>query len=287
MRSVALLLSPMRTPYIWKLPRKSFELGQQTLIMGILNVTPDSFSDGGLYTTPERALERAIKIESDGADILDIGGESTRPDSLPITVDEEIRRVVPTIEQLVRVLQIPISVDTYRAEVAKRAIEAGAPVVNDISGLRLDPEMGQVVAQTGVGVVVMQSEGNRTELHLRKTAHTPESVSYQLGQTIEKVIQQGVAQNAILADPGLGFSKSSMTSLKILENLGIFSKIGYPLLVGVSRKSFIKINMSDMDAALWTTAASVAIAITNGAHAIRVHDVGQMKAVAAMAEAIG
>ena len=261
-------------------------MGERTLVMGILNVTPDSFSDGGLYSDPSRAIERGREIEAQGADILDIGGESTRPGSQPISVDEEIRRVVPVVEQLARVLRIPISVDTYRAEVARRAIDAGVQVINDVGGLRLDPEMGQVAAETRVGIVLMHSRGDRSELHVRDGDHSPEAVCSELSQTIESAIQEGIEPASIVADPGLGFGKSSRASLKILKSLGLFSTLDHPLLVGVSRKSFIKMNISGSEVAVWTTASAVALAVGNGAHAIRVHDVAQMRAVAQMADAI-
>ena len=276
----------MRTPYTWKLPRVSFELGERTLIMGILNVTPDSFSDHGFYSEPSLAIERGQEIEAQGADILDIGGESTRPGSEPVSVDEEIRRVIPVVAQLARVLRIPISIDTYRAEVARRAIDAGAQVINDVGGLRLDPEMGRLAAETGTGVVLMHSRGDRSELHMRDGAPSPETVCGELSQTIEKAIQSGIERASIVADPGLGFSKSSRASLKILKSLGLFSTLGYPLLVGVSRKSFIKMDISGPEVAVWTTAAAVALAVGKGAHAIRVHDVAQMRAVAQMTDAI-
>ena len=276
----------MRTPYTWKLPRASFELGERTLIMGILNVTPDSFSDGGLYSEPSRAIERGQEIEAQGADILDIGGESTRPGSEPVSVDEEIQRVVPVVAQLARVLRIPISVDTYRAEVARRAIDAGAQVINDVGGLRLDPEMGRLAAETGAGVVLMHSRGDRSELHMRDGAESAETICGELSQTIEHAIQNGIERASIVADPGLGFSKSSRASLKILKSFGLFSTLDYPLLVGVSRKSFIKMNISGPEVTAWTTAAAVALAVGKGAHAIRVHDVAQMRAVAQMADAI-
>ena len=276
----------MRTPYTWKFPRGSFELGERTLIMGILNVTPDSFSDAGLYSEPSRAIERGQEIEAQGADILDIGGESTRPGSEPVSVDEEIRRVVPVVAQLAPVLRIPISVDTYRAEVARRAIGAGAQVINDVGGLRLDPAMGRLAAETGAGVVLVHSRGTRSELHDHGGNETAEGVCRELSQAIENAIQKGIDPASIVADPGLGFSKSSRGSLKVLKSLGLFSTLGYPLMVGVSRKSFIKTNISGPEFAVWTTAAAVALAVGNGAHAIRVHDVAQMRAVAQMADAI-
>jgi len=254
--------------------------------MGILNVTPDSFSDGGLYNEPLQAIERGQEIEAQGANILDIGGESTRPGSEPVSQDEEIGRVVPVVEQLAPLLRIPISIDTYRAEVARQAIDAGAQVINDVGGLRFDPEMGRLAAETGAGVIIMHSRGNRSELHNCGGDETATGVCRELYQTIEKAIEKGIDPASIVADPGLGFSKSSQGSLKILKSLGVFSTLGYPVMVGVSRKSFIKMDISGPKVTAWTTAAAVALAIGNGAHAIRVHDVAQMRAVAQMVEAI-
>ena len=276
----------MRKKYSWKLPRVSIELGERTLIMGILNVTPDSFSDGGLWDDPDRAVERGLEIEAEGADILDIGGESTRPGSQAVSEQIEKERVLPVITRLAPVLKIPISIDSYRSGVARRAIEAGAQIMNDITGFRLDPLMNEVARTTRAGVVLMHSRGGRDELFVRPEVDAPETVRDELAETIARVVDGGVDPTAIVADPGLAFSKTRTMSLKVLKRLDLFSTLGYPLLVGASRKSFIRDDIYVSEAAVWATAASVAIATSNGAHIVRVHDIAQMKTVARISDSV-
>jgi dihydropteroate synthase len=249
--------------------------------MGILNITPDSFSDGGLFLDRDAAISRGKELEQLGADILDIGGESTRPGSKEVGEEEETRRVVPVIEALARVLKIPISVDTYRAVVARRAIEAGAQIVNDISGLRFDDKLPQLIAATGAGVALMHSRGERSEVHHQPPVADPVQVVVDgLQKSIETARSAGIADNAIVIDPGIGFSKDAPASLAVLKNLGVFSRMPYPLLVGTSRKSFIRAIIQDSsDSRLLGTAATVAAAITGGAHIVRVHDVREMRVV--------
>jgi len=254
--------------------------------MGILNVTPDSFSDGGLSLDPVRAVERGLEIEKNGADILDIGGQSTRPGSEIITEIEEIERVIPTIEKLAPLLKIPISIDTYRAAVARRAIDAGAQVINDVSGLRLDSKMHTLALETGTAVVLMHSRGKRQALHDQQPAEKPEVICSELSETIEKAVVNGLDPKSVIADPGFGFSKNRSTNLKMLKQLDVFSTLGYPILVGVSRKPFINLAIPDHEVASWSTAPLVALAVGNGAHAIRVHDVAEMQIVAKTLDAI-
>jgi dihydropteroate synthase len=254
--------------------------------MGILNVTPDSFSDGGQYFEREKAIARGKEIEQQGADIIDIGGESSRPGSQTVPEDEEIRRALPVIEALAAVLNIPISIDTYRATVAKRAIQAGAQIVNDISAFRFDDGMPQVAAETGVGVVLMHSRGSRETLHTQILMNDPvREVAESLAASAENARAAGIHSDAIVIDPGIGFGKAAVESLTVLKSLSVFSKIGYPILVGTSRKSFIRNFTSDHpEARNWGTAATIVTAIIYGAHIVRVHDIRQARALADIAD---
>ena len=278
----------MRNSYTWKLPRSSVRLGERTAVMGILNVTPDSFSDGGLYFEREKAITRGKELEQEGADIIDIGGESSRPGSQPIPEQEEIDRVLPVIEALAATLAIPISVDTYRSTVAERAIHAGAQIVNDISAFRFDDRMPMVVAGTQSGVVLMHSRGSRTTLHEQSRMQDPvDEVRQTLAASVENARAAGIATDAIVIDPGIGFGKAVEESVSILKSVDVFSKIGYPLMVGTSRKSFIRAIISESpEARSWGTAATVVAAILKGAHIVRVHDVRQTRALADMTDRI-
>jgi dihydropteroate synthase len=272
--------------YSWKLSRTSIELGPRTAIMGILNLTPDSFSDGGVYNEPEQALERALEMEAEGADIVDIGGQSTRPGSASVEVNEEVRRVIPSLERIVSTVKIPVSIDTYHAEVARLAMAAGAQIINDISGFRMDPEMINIARKAGAGVVLMHSRGDRDGIHIQKNGEGPESIRDELVQTVAHAVESGIAAEAIVVDPGIGFSKGRETSLKVLKRLDLFSTLGYPLLVGMSRKSFIKVDIPVADAADWSTAATVALAVAGGAQLVRVHDVAHMRVVVEVADSV-
>jgi dihydropteroate synthase len=276
----------MRTAFKWNLCRASIYLGERTAIMGILNVTPDSFSDGGQYFEREKAIARGKEIEQQGADIIDVGGESSRPGSQTVPEDEEVRRALPVIEALAAVLKIPISIDTYRATVAKRAIQAGAQIVNDISAFRFDDGMPQVVAETGVGVVLMHSRGSRETLHTQILMNDPvREVAESLAASAENARAAGIHSDAIVIDPGIGFGKAAVESLTVLKSLSVFSKIGYPILVGTSRKSFIRNFTSDHpEARNWGTAATIVTGIIYGAHIVRVHDIRQARALADIAD---
>jgi len=281
----------MRTPYTWTLPRTSMALGSRTAIMGILNVTPDSFSDGGQYVDPAKAVTRALEIEAQGADILDVGGESSRPGSTPISEDEELRRVLPVIEALGGKLRIPISVDTYRSEVARRCLSAGAQVVNDISAFRFDPSMAAVVGLHKAGVVLMHSRGSREELHTQPPLDRGvEQVVEELGCALQSALRAGISRSAIVVDPGIGFGKRAEESVSVLRNLKAFSTLECALLVGTSRKSFIRrVTRSESSTApnpLWGTAATVAASVVGGAHIVRVHDVQEMRALLDVLDAI-
>ncbi len=269
----------MRKKYVWQLQRQTIPLGDRTAIMGILNVTPDSFSDGGRYFGADRAVARGKEIEQEGADIIDVGGESTRPGGQTVPEDEELRRILPVIETLAGMVRIPISVDTYRSNVARQAMNHGAQIVNDISGFRFDSGMPEVVQQSGAGVVLMHSRGNRESLH--KQARMQDVISEMvrsLTESADKARASGVSSKAIVIDPGIGFGKAAEESLLVLRKLGEFSRLNYPVLVGTSRKSFIRSLTSDAaESENWGTAATIAVAILNGAHIVRVHDVRRVR----------
>ena len=268
----------MRQEYTWA----TIQLGNRTAIMGILNVTPDSFSDGGEYFAIEKAIARGREMEQEGADIIDIGGESSRPGSEPIPEDEELRRALPVIDGLAKSVKIPISIDTYRASVAGRALEAGAQVVNDISAFRFDDQMPSVAKRAAAAVVLMHSRGSRETLHQQPRMADPVAeVIESQRMAAEQAIAAGIPRESIALDPGIGFGKAAEESVSVLKSLNLFSKIGYPVLVGTSRKSFIKLLTSNKeDARIWGTAATIVAAIMNGAHIVRVHDVRQTRALA-------
>jgi dihydropteroate synthase len=265
----------MRKKYTWILPRTTIALGERTAVMGILNVTPDSFSDAGRYFDSDRAIARGKEIEDEGADIIDVGGESTRPGNQPVSEEEEIRRVIPVIEALATAVKTPISIDTWRSGVARRALEAGAQIVNDISGLRFDSDLPAVIKRGRAGVVLMHSRGTRETLHSQPRMEDPiPPMLESLSCSIQTAKAPGIPDEAIVVDPGFGFGKQGEQALVVLKRLDEFSKLRYPLLVGTSRKSFIRSLIQDtQEARTWGTAATVVIAIMNGTHIVRVHDV--------------
>jgi len=257
--------------------------------MGILNVTRDSFSDGGLYFDKSAAIKRALQMVEEGADIIDIGGESTRPGAEPVTVEEELRRTIPVIEVLAKEINVPISIDTYKSEVAEKALDVGASIVNDISGLRFDPEMAKVVSDYKVPVVIMHIKGRPKDMQQNPVyeALVPEIMDY-LRKGIRLAKESGVSEDKIIIDPGIGFGKTFNYNLEIINNLHEFTLLEKPILIGPSRKAFIgKIlgNVSETDR-LEGTSAAVAISIMNGANIIRVHDIKEMVRVARVADAI-
>jgi dihydropteroate synthase len=274
-----------------KCGRHSLKLGERTFIMGILNMTPDSFSGDGIYGDVETAVAKAVKMVEDGADIIDIGGESTRPGSLPVPVDEELRRVIPVIERLSEIIDVPISIDTYKPKVAKEALEAGACIVNDIYGLRnegLNEGMLQVIADYKPTVVIMHMQGTPQTMQLnpRYDDCVSEIKSFLRSQAL-KAIEAGLTEEQIIIDPGIGFGKLLEHNLEILRRLAEFKELGFPLLVGTSRKSFIgQVLNLPVERRIFGTAASVAVAIANGADIVRVHDVPEMVQVARLVDAI-
>ena len=255
--------------------------------MGILNVTPDSFSDGGYYLSTRRAVAHALKMQEEGADLIDVGGESTRPGAKPVSAQDEIRRILPVLDRLVGKLRIPISVDTSKAAVAKAALCAGAGLVNDVTALR-DPAMAEVVALAGAPVILMHMRGSPKTMQ-RKASYrrvVPEVLA-ELKQSIRKALAAGISRRQILIDPGIGFSKRPEQSLAVLQGLRRFKALGFPLVVGPSRKSFIgHVLGADVEDRLFGTAAAVSLAVTHGADVVRVHDVGAMRQVVAVSEAI-
>lgn len=256
-------------------------LGEKTLIMGILNVTPDSFSDGGQFTDIELALNHAKRMIADGADLIDIGGESTRPGSEQVSLSEELERVIPVVKALASEIKAPISVDTYKAEVARQALEAGAHIINDIWGLKQDPEMAVVAVRYDCPLILM---------HNRKEAvydNFLQDVIRDLEESVAIARKAGVKDERIVLDPGIGFAKSYEQNLYLMSRLQHIADIGYPVLLGTSRKSMIRktLNLPAEDV-LEGTAATVALGISQGCDIMRVHDVKQMKRVAMMSDAI-
>jgi dihydropteroate synthase len=276
----------------WTTNHGTITWGQKTHVMGILNVTPDSFSDGGAFDSLARALAQAAAMVHQGADILDIGGESTRPGSQPVSAAEELQRVVPVIRALrAKSLfdKMPISVDTMKASVARVAIEAGADFVNDVSGGMADPDMLAVVADLGCPIVLMHMRGTpNTMQQMTDYGDVVAEVRDRLAELVNQAVAAGVAPDRIAVDPGIGFAKTARQNLPLLRELATFQSLGCPVLVGVSRKSFIGaiLDRPDPKDRLWGTAAACAAAIAGGADILRVHDVAQMADVRSIADEI-
>ena len=277
--------------------RSTLDLDSRVQVMGVLNVTPDSFSDGGQFDDVSRAVDRAFEIEAEGAQIIDVGGQSTRPGSKPISAEMELVRVMPVLERLSGQLRIPISIDTARSAVARAAVEWGAELINDISGLRFDPELAEVAVQTGAGLVLMHSRGTAETLHKQPAVKEILSeVVSGLRESVEKAQARGVRREKIVIDPGIGFGKTPEQNLEVINHLDrIGRELALPVLLGPSRKSFIRLTLDrhlksvhrDEDHERKVgTAACVAIGVLRGARIIRVHDVGEMVSVVRMAEAI-
>jgi len=267
----------------------TFDFIQKTYIMGILNVTPDSFSDGGLFLDRENAVQQALRMQAEGADIIDIGGESTRPGSKKVSVKDEIKRVVPVIKVLAENVSFPISIDTYKSEVAEAAIKAGASMINDISGLRFDPKMAKVAAKHNVPVVIMHIKGTPGNMQKNPTYKSliPEITAY-FHECIQIARDAGISDDMIIIDPGIGFGKTVEHNLEIIKHLKDFAGFEKPILLGPSRKAFIGKLLGDVPTSerLEGTASAIAIGIFNGANIIRVHDVKEMVRVAKIADGI-
>jgi dihydropteroate synthase len=251
-------------------------------------VTPDSFSDGGRYFDSEVAVAHAVQLVEEGADMLDIGAESTRPGAVPVEATEERRRLIPVVRAIAKAVAVPISIDTSKASVAKAAINEGAVIVNDVTGLRGDPAMVDLIAQTGAGIVLMHMQGTpQTMQQAPEYQDVVEDVAAFLSERAQYAIGRGIAQSQIIIDPGIGFGKVLVQNLDLLGQLSRFIQLGYPLLIGPSRKSFIgQLTGQPVEDRAWGTAAAVAIAVEQGAHILRVHDVRAMRDVVEVAAAI-
>jgi dihydropteroate synthase len=266
----------------------NFNLEAKTHLMGILNITPDSFYDGGKYSSLSQAEKRAVQIEEEGADIIDIGGVSTRPGSNAPSVDEETERVIPLIKRIIKKINIPISIDTYRAEVAREALDLGVSIVNDVTALRGDKEMAEVVAKYNVPVILMHMKGEPFTMQENPYyKNVIKEIIQFLKERIGFSVSRGIKEENILIDPGIGFGKRLEDNLKIINELKKFGSLGKPIVLGVSRKSFIGKTLGlPTEERLFGTAASVTAAIMNGANILRVHDVAEMSQVIKMTDAI-
>jgi len=282
-----------RKKFRLKLRTRTLVLGERTLVMGVLNVTPDSFSDGGKYDQPELAIERALAMELAGANLLDVGGESTRPGSEDTSASEELDRILPVLEGLRGRLKIPVSVDTRRSTIAELAIRAGAQIINDVSGLRNDARVAEVAAKYGVPLVLMHMRGEPGTMQRGPFARdVMRDVARGLRESIAKARKAGVAKSQIILDPGIGFGKSYAQNYELLQELPQLAGLGYPLLVGTSRKGFLGATLAHdgkpapPEERIWGTAATVTASILRGAHIVRVHDVTEMLQVARVADCV-
>ena len=285
-----------RTAYRLAWGRHVLDLGRRTCIMGVVNVTPDSFSDGGRFYDAAAAVAQGERLAAEGADIIDIGGESTRPFSEPVAIEEEIRRVVPVVAALAARVRVPISVDTTKAAVARRALEAGAAMINDISALRFDPDVAGVGAEFGVPVVLMHMRGEPRSMQVAPHYDEPVTdIRGFLGEAAAAAERQGIPRERLIVDPGIGFGKTPEHNLQLIRRLQEFAALGLPILVGPSRKSFIRRlvkpdGAKDIPPSLPVvetgTQAAVAAAVLNGAHIVRVHDVANTAATVKVVDAI-
>jgi dihydropteroate synthase len=284
---------PARKIFRLKLPSRTLTLGERTLIMGVLNLTPDSFSDGGRFFTVKNAVDAALQMQDQGADILDIGAESTRPGSLGISAVEELGRLLPVLQQLRGRLKIPISIDTRKSTVAELAIGAGAEILNDVSGLKHDPRLAQIAALLKGPLILMHMRGTPQTMQKSPFAkNVLRDVIAGLRQSIAVAHRAGVCKSQIILDPGIGFGKSDSQNYELLAKLSVLAKLGYPLLIGTSRKGFLGRTLAKggktapANQRLWATAATVTASILGGAHIIRVHDVAEMAEVARVSDAV-
>jgi dihydropteroate synthase len=283
-----------RRQFQLRLPARTLALGKRTLVMGVLNVTPDSFSDGGLFLNPDAAVAQAVAMEAAGADIIDMGGESTRPGSLGVSAKTELQRVLPVIEKLRGKIRIPISVDTSKSEVAEAAAVAGAEIVNDVTALRNDPRIAEVARRWKLALILMHMRGEpRTMQKAPFARDVMRDVAQGLRHAVTLARRARVAKSQIVLDPGIGFGKSFEQNCELLARLSEFARLGYPMLVGTSRKSFIgkaleknQLRASAGTDRIWGTAATVAASILQGAHIVRVHDVAEMAQVARVSDAV-
>ncbi|HEY8343534.1 MAG TPA: dihydropteroate synthase [Calditerricola sp.] len=260
---------------------KTLVFGERTLVMGILNVTPDSFSDGGRYNRLDVAVRRAVEMVEEGADVIDIGGESTRPGAVPVSLEEELERVIPVVERVAREVDVPISVDTYKAEVARQALEAGAHLVNDVWGLKADPDMARVVAEYGAPVILMH---NRRDPRYRDLVA---DLVADLRESIALARAAGIPDERIILDPGIGFAKTYEQNVELMRRLDAIVALGYPVLLGTSRKSLIGRTLDlPVNERLEGTIATAILGIVQGVDMVRVHDVKAHVRACRMADAI-
>jgi dihydropteroate synthase len=278
----------MRKSFNLKLGDSNLFLGERTIVVGVLNITPDSFSDGGQNFSLTRAVERAIEMETEGADVIEIGGESTRPGATPVPVEQELERVLPVLQALQGRLKIPISVDTYKNQVARQALASGASIINDISALRFDEAIADTIAQTGAGLILMHMRGEPSTMQqIAPSENIFAEVCADMEKAMQKAVSRGVQQQQMVFDPGIGFGKTLEQNLAILNHLERFAELNLPIMIGASRKSFIgRITGRPADQRIFGTAASVATAILRGAHMVRVHDVREMVEVTRLTDAI-
>jgi dihydropteroate synthase len=277
-----------RQRFVVPLPgRAPLSLGDRTLVMGILNVTPDSFADGGLHADPDRAVAAGIQMVADGADIIDLGGESTRPGAETVSADEELRRVLPVVARLVREVDVPISIDTYKAVVAREACARGATIVNDISGLLFDGDLGEAIAEAGAAAILMHNRGRSRDMYEQAVyLDVVEEISRELQDAIDRAVAAGVPRDRLILDPGFGFAKRAEHSFEALARLDRFAALGRPILSGPSRKSFLTQGIGDRVPAErdWGTASAVTASVLRGAHIVRVHRVREMVDVVRVAD---
>ncbi|HSB11311.1 MAG TPA: dihydropteroate synthase [Blastocatellia bacterium] len=267
---------------------RKLEVGERTIVVGVLNVTPDSFSDAGRSYEPSAAIDRALEMESEGSDIVEVGGESTRPGAEKLSGQEELRRVMPVIRGLAGRLQVPIAIDTYKSEVAEAAVSEGAVMINDVSALRFDPATANVAARAGAALILMHMRGEPESM--QQIEPSPEifgEIEADLAQAIRLAESRGVRREQIVIDPGIGFGKTLKQNLAIINHLDRFEPFDLPLMIGTSRKSFIgKLTGRVESQRIFGTAASVAASILHGAHIVRVHDVKEMVEVARVIDAM-
>ena len=277
-----------RSTYLFHPRDKVIELGHRTRIMGVVNVTPDSFSDGGQFFGRSRAVDHCLDLVEKGADVLDLGGESARPGAEPVSAEEELERVLPVLQEVRKHVSIPISIDTCKARVAREGLKAGADMVNNIGAFRLDPEMPQVVRDWNAGIILMHMRGTpRTMQQLPPSPDILKEIRADLKAAVKTAYEYHIPRDKIVLDVGIGFGKTPEDNLKILNRLSFFEVFQLPILVGTSRKSFLgKILRLPVDRRLWGTAASVVVAILQGAHMVRVHDVEEIFQVVLVTDTI-
>jgi len=286
----------LRKTYHFSWRDYTLELGRQTCIMGVVNVTPDSFSDGGRFYDHHAAVAQGEKLAAEGAAVIDIGGESTRPFSEPVTIEEEIRRVVPVIEKLAPRIAVPISIDTTKSEVARRALEAGAAIINDVSALRFDPGIAVLAAESGTPLILMHMLAEPKSMQvLPRYDNLIEEILTFLEAAVERAENRGVSRAKIIVDPGIGFGKTVAHNLLLIKHLKAFTRLDLPILIGASRKAFIRKILKgrhdkdiqpDLPIVENGTQAAVAAAILNGAHMVRVHDVANTIATVKILDAL-